>query len=119
LTPSLILRALCMGDMTFFEFSMATLANVPLANARILLHDAGNLGVKSLYAKTGMPPRLLPAIRVAMEVVRDTTMDGGVRDRERYRARIIERILTQYEDLGPEDLEYLLEKLGDVLNAAA
>ena len=57
LTPSLVLRALCMGDMAFFEASIAVMANVPLANARILLHDAGNLGVKSLYAKTGLPAR--------------------------------------------------------------
>ena len=34
---------------------------------------------------------------------------------ERYRSRVITRILTQFEDLPQEDLEYLLDKLGDVL----
>jgi uncharacterized protein (DUF2336 family) len=119
LTPSLVLRALCMGDLAFFEVALATLANVPVMNARILIHDAGRLGLKSLYTKSGLPERLMPAVRIAIDVVRDTPMDGGNRDRERYRARVIERILTQYEDFGPEDLNYLLERLGDVFANAA
>jgi len=119
LTPSLVLRALCMGDLPFFEAAVAILANVPLMNARILIHDAGRLGLKSLYVKSGLPPRLLPAVRIAIDVVSETMMDGGPNDRARYRARVIERILTQYEDFGPEDLDYLLEKLDDVLSTAA
>ena len=119
LTPSLVLRALCMGDIAFFETSIACMANVPLTNARILMHDAGRLGLKSLYAKSGMPPRFLPAVRVAMDVVHETEMDGGEHDRERYRSRVIQRVLTQFEDLGAEDLDYLLERLGDMLTVAA
>lgn len=119
LTPSLILRALCMGDIAFFETAMALMANVPLVNARILIHEGGRLGLKSLYEKAGMPPRLLPAVRVAIDVVHETPMDGGDNDRERYKARVIERVLTQYEDFGNDDLDYLLNKLGDVLNIAA
>jgi len=118
LTPSLVLRALCMGDLAFFETSIAVMANVPLVNTRILIHDGGRLGLKSLYEKTGMPMRFLPAVRVAIDVVHETPMDGGANDRERYRARVIERVLTQYEDFGQDDLDYLLDKLGDVLSAA-
>ncbi|MDE1901978.1 MAG: DUF2336 domain-containing protein [Alphaproteobacteria bacterium] len=118
LTPSLVLRALCMGDVAFFEMAIAVMANVPVINARILLHDAGRLGLKALYERAGMPARLLPAVRVALDVIHDTQMTGEDHDIERYRARIIERILTQYEDFGSEDLDYLLEKLGDVLKVA-
>jgi uncharacterized protein (DUF2336 family) len=119
LTPSLVLRALCMGDVAFFEAAVAVMANVPLVNARILIHDAGRLGLKSLYDKSGLPPRLLPAVRVALDVVRETELDGGERDIERYRARVIERILTQFEDMQSEDIEYLIDKLGDVMGDAA
>ena len=119
LTPSLVLRALCLGDIAFFETAMAIMANVPLVNARILIHDGGRLGLKSLYEKASMPPRFLPAVRVAIDVVHETPMDGGENDRERYKARVIERVLTQYEDFGNDDLDYLLDKLGDVLGIAA
>jgi uncharacterized protein (DUF2336 family) len=119
LTPFLVLRALCLGDMTFFEVAMAVMAKVPVTNARILIHDAGPNGLTSLYERSGMPARLLPAVRVAADVVRGTEFDGGERDRERYRSRVITRILTQFEDLAQEDLDYLLEKLGDVLTVGA
>jgi uncharacterized protein (DUF2336 family) len=118
LTPSIILRALCMGDIAFFETAMAVMANIPVVNARILIHDAGRLGLKSLYVKTTLPQNFLPAFRVAVDVVRETPMDGGANDRERYQARVIERVLTQYEDFGAEDLDYLLDKL-DALSTAA
>ncbi len=119
LTPSLVLRALCLGDIAFFEAAMAVMAKVPVMNARILLDDAGPNSLTALYAKAGMPPRLLPAVRTGIEVARGTTFDGGERDRERYRSRVIARILTQFEDLPQADLDYLLDKLGDVLTVAA
>ena len=118
LTPILALRALCLGDLAFFEAAMAVMAGVPVANARILIQDAGPSGLASLYEKAGMPPGLLPAVRVAVDVVRGTEFDGGERDRERYRSRVISRILTQFEALPQEDLDYLLDKLGDVVSVA-
>jgi uncharacterized protein (DUF2336 family) len=119
LTPSLMLRALCMGDTAFFEAGMALLSRVPLSNARLLIHDAGTLGLKSIYDKAGLPPGLLPAVRVALSVASETGLDGERDDRERHRRRMIERILTQYEDMGSEDLDYLLEKLSDMIRPAA
>jgi uncharacterized protein (DUF2336 family) len=119
LTPFMVLRALCMGDMAFFEVAMAVMAKIPVSNARILIHDAGSNGLASLYDQSGMPPRLLPAVRVAVDVVRGTQFDGGERDIQRYRSRVITRILTQFEDLPQDDLDYLLDKLGDVLTVAA
>jgi uncharacterized protein (DUF2336 family) len=116
LTPMLVMRSLCLGDMAFFEMALAVMAKVPVTNARILIHDAGPNGLASLYQRAEMPPRLLPAVRVAVDVVRGTEFDGGERDRERYRSRVITRILTQFEDLPQEDLDYLLDKLGDVLS---
>ena len=117
LTPLLMLRAICIGDMAFFEAAMAVRAGIPVLNAQILVHDAGDNGLTSLYHKARMPPRLLTAFRVAVEVVAGTEFDGGERDLERYRSRVIARILTQFEDLRQEDLDYLLDKLSDVLGA--
>jgi uncharacterized protein (DUF2336 family) len=119
LTPFLVMRAVCVGDLAFFEVAMAVLAGIPIANARTLIHDAGSKGLVSLYEQTGLPPRLLPAVRVALSVLRGTELDGGEHDKERYRSRVITRILTQFEDLPQEDLEYLLDRLGDVLTVTA
>ena len=89
-----------------------------LTNARLLIHDVGRLGLRSIYEKAGMPPALLPAFRVAIDVADETDFDGEPGDIDRHRRRMIERILTQYEDLAPEDLDYLLNKLGDLVRPA-
>jgi uncharacterized protein (DUF2336 family) len=118
LTPSLILRATCTGDVALFEWALATLSGVSITNARMLIHDSGPLGFKSIYEKAGMPRQLHAAFRVAVEVARETRYDGEDGDRERYRERMIQRILTQYEDMAAEDVDYLLGKLGNMAKAA-
>jgi len=118
LTPFLVLRALCLGDMAFFEAAMAAICNVPVGNAQRLIHDAGAGGLKSLFDKSGLPQRLFPAIRVAVDVVEGVGLDGGDHDLDRYRVRVITRILTQFERFGEEDLDYLLDKLITVLAAS-
>ena len=118
LTASIIMRALCMGDLRFFEAAMARLTGLPLINVRQLIHDKGKLGLKALYEKAGLPEAQYPAARAAIDVAKETDYDGLANDRERYSRRMIERILTQYGDLGVEfesdDLEYLLTKMGSL-----
>ena len=111
LTPFLVLRALCMGDMAFFEAAMAELAGVPTANARRLIADGGPSGLKALSDRAGLPERLFPAMRVAVDVVRGVPFDGDEREVESYRAQILTRILTQFEQFDADDLEYLVERL--------
>ena len=41
LTPSLLVRAICTGDIGFFEAGMAELTGVKVENVQILLHDRG------------------------------------------------------------------------------
>ncbi len=114
LTPSLVLRSLCMGDLSFFEAAMATLARTSLLNARTLVHDAGRLGLKSLYEKAKMPPALFSAVRVAVDMNCATDVRGADYDRDGYSRTMIERILTQYDGMASEDTEYLLRKLDDL-----
>jgi uncharacterized protein (DUF2336 family) len=111
LTPSLILRTLCTGDLGFFEASLAVLANMPIVSARVLIHDEGKLGLQSIYQRTPLPANLFPAFRVAFDVAREMDYDGGANDRARFSARVIERVLTQFEDIGNDNLEYLMKKL--------
>jgi len=117
LTPSIVLRALCMGDVLLFEAALAIMANVPLVNARILIHDGGQLGLKTVYEKAGMPPSMLPIVRAAVETIHETELlDSDQADVMAYRAQVIERILTQFEHFSSEDTDYLLNKLGDLID---
>lgn len=118
LTASVVLRAIAMGDVSFFEVALARLARIPVPNARILIHDEGRLGLKSLYDKASLPSRLYPAFRAGVDVARDNDYDGGPNDRERYAARMVERLLTRFEDpsdgIAESDIDYLIGKLNQI-----
>jgi len=117
LTSTIILRALCMGDVGFFEAAMAALSKVPLVNARLLIHDKGEIGFKAMYDKAKMPPALFPAFRSAIDVFNEMEFTDEPNDREQFARRLLERLLTQFEELGmveDADMEYLLAKFNKI-----
>lgn len=115
LTPTLILRALCSGDIAFFEAAMAVRASIPLENAQRLIHDTNRAGLAALYRHANMPPGLYAMVETGIETCEQSGYDGQPRDLERLRARIIARVLTRVEDIDPSDADYLMGKLADVL----
>jgi uncharacterized protein (DUF2336 family) len=114
LTPSLVVRALCLGDIGFFEACLAVAAKVPLKNGRILIHDQGEAGLKAIYERTGLNINFLPAVRHALELAQEMDFNGGPDDIDRYRKRLVERILGDPQGMESEDIYYLLDKLSDL-----
>lgn len=111
LTPSLVLRGVCAGAMGFFEHCMAELAGIPHQKAWVLVHDAGPLGLRAVFDRAGLPERLFPLIRTAVNVYHATDMTGGEESRRCFSQRVTQRILTQRQSFAPDDLEYLLDRL--------
>ena len=117
LTPTLLLRSICVGDLHFFEAGLARLAGVPIENARILLYDRGPLGYRGLYSKTGLPADLFRAFRVAIDVVRDVRGEQAagrgspVSWNPGYTDRIVDRLVREYRQVCPADVEHVLSQL--------
>ena len=111
LTPSLLLRALSNGHMTFFEWAVAELAQVPHHRTALMIHDAGPLGLRAIYERAGLPIRLFPAFRAGVDTFHSLQFDGGPRDRERFQERMLERFLTSAAGAPKEDVDYLLDKM--------
>src|SRR5579885_3242050 len=108
LTASLVLRALCLGDLSFFDAAMAALAGLPLANARSLLYERGLGGLRALYQRAGLPVRLFPAFRIGVGAV----LEGRLRlGRAGYTQHILDRLVLAYDDIGPASLEPVLAQL--------
>lgn len=118
LSASLLLRALAHGHMTFFEWGVAELSGVPHHRTWLMIHDAGPLGLRAIYERAGLPARLLPAFRAAVDTFHSMEFDGGPRDRERFQERMLQRFLTQTHGACREDVDYLLEKIDRVGGAA-
>ncbi|MFC3051264.1 DUF2336 domain-containing protein [Kordiimonas pumila] len=114
LTPTLMLRALCMGDTTFFEVALAKKVGIPVLNAYMLVHDKGDLGLKRLFDAAKIPPQFLGMARAALQVADEMVLTGGD-DRELFKQLMIERVLTTIEDdVDTDNLNYLIGKLQKV-----
>lgn len=119
LNASLLLRALAHGHMTFFEWGVAELAGVPHHRTWLMIHDAGPLGLRAIYERAGLPARQFPAFRAAVDTFHSMEFDGGAKDQERFQERMLQRFLTQPEAAAREDVDYLLDRMGRLSNAAA
>jgi uncharacterized protein (DUF2336 family) len=111
LTHSLIMRALCVGHMPFVEHALAELSGVPHSRVWLMIHDAGSLGLQAIFDRAGLHRKLLPAFRAGVKVFHELELDGEANDKARFRMRMIERVLTQFQAIPKDDLDYLLEKL--------
>ncbi|HET9230182.1 MAG TPA: DUF2336 domain-containing protein [Vitreimonas sp.] len=111
LSPSLLMRGICLGHIEFVEHAMAELAGMAHQRMWLMIHDSGPLGLKTAFEKTGLPPRLFPSFRAALEVYHSIEREGGANDRVRFRKRMLERTLTLFQSIPKDDLDYLLEKL--------
>lgn len=111
LTSTIIMRALCVGDTTFFETALAKRANVPVANAYRLVYDKGDLGLEQLFEKAEIPTSMLFMTRTALQVAAEMTVTSGD-DREHFKQVMIERVLTTCEDnFDTDNLDYFIGKL--------
>ncbi len=111
LSPSLLMRGLCLGQIEFVEHAMAELAGLAHQRMWLLIHDGGPLGLKAAFDRAGLPPRLFPSFRAAIEVYHSIEREGGAQDRITFRKRMLERTLTLFQSVPRDDLDYLLEKL--------
>ena len=118
LTASLLLRGLANGHMSFFEWGLAELSGVPHHRTWLMVHDAGELGLKAIYERAGLPARLLPAFRAAVDAYHSMDFDGRPDDLARFQRRMLERFLSQPLAISRDDVDWLLDKI-DQLAAPA
>jgi uncharacterized protein (DUF2336 family) len=118
LTPTILFRALCIGDRGFFDRGIARLAGVALMNAQRLIDDPGRKGLERLLQTARIPDALAHAMMTAIDVAREMQYDGRPGDRIRYRSTLIERVLTQVEGIDSDNLDYLISRLASGDRAA-
>lgn len=111
LNASLMLRALARGHMPFFEHALAELSGVPHDRTWLMVHDAGQLGMRAIYDRAGLPGRLFQTFRTAVDACRTLSEEAGHLDPVQFQERLIERFLTQVPFAPREDLIYLYERL--------
>ena len=111
LNASLLLRGLARGQMAFFEHGLSELAGVSHDRAWLMVHDAGPLGLRAIYDRAGLPPRLFQAFRAGVDTWRALQAEGADTSGDAFRQQMLERFLTQRPHVARDDLAYLMERL--------
>lgn len=115
LTPGLVVRSICLGDLKFFEYAIVYLAETPIAEVRkILFNTQADFMIRNLLRKAFIPKALFPAIFSALKVIREIKFDCCRSNRKEFGHKVVERILsfTQNNDeLSSDDIKYLVSKI--------
>ncbi len=108
LTPTLLLRSLCLGRLDLFEVFIATLARVPVQTTADVLANPDTTAFRKLFEKSQIPAHLTTAFKIALDVVFDVRVTKGTEWQDAHEKRIIRRWVNAYDSLSPENLERVL-----------
>lgn len=115
LTPNLVVRSICLGDLKFFEYAIVYLSNTPILEVRkILFNSSLDFMVRNLLRKAFIPKTMFPAVFSALKIIKEIHYDCCRSDRKSFAHKVIERILTytpNNEDLSEDDIHYLVSKI--------
>ena len=115
LTPSLVVRSICMGDLKFFEYAIVYLSNTPIVEVRkILFNTQLDFVVRNLLRKAFIPKNFFPAVFSALKVIKEIRFDLRNSSNQTFTHKVIERILSYSnvdEELDKKDIEYLISKI--------
>ena len=115
LSPNLVVRSICMGDLKFFEYSLVYLSETPITEVRKILSNLQlDFMIRNLLRKAFLPKTMFPAIFSALNVIKEIKFDCRLSDQQSFTHKVIERILTftgANEELNEEDITYLISKI--------
>lgn len=107
LSNSIILRALCKGDLPFFEIGLAKLAQLTPQTAHEMIWKQGPAGFAALYKKANMPKGTFNAVNVILQFALQEIKEGEVAG-EDYVKTMIQRITHSGYDKKIGIMEYFM-----------
>lgn len=115
LTSDLVVRAICLGDLKFFEYALVYLSETPIAEVRkILFSNHADFMIRNLLRRAFIPKNLFPAIFSVLKIIREIRFDCGRSNRKTFGHKVIERTLSfiqNTDELSSEDIKYLISKI--------
>jgi uncharacterized protein (DUF2336 family) len=112
LTPSIIVRAACIGSMELVAEIMASLAGLSFKRARDAMFVKPMGAFKSLFAKSGLPQSCYWTLQAACDVAREENHNAARLPPEDFGRRMIEVLMTRYESLPREERPKQLDFVG-------
>jgi uncharacterized protein (DUF2336 family) len=119
LTPGLLMRALSIGNLQIVAEALALLSGLPVKRVLRLLHDRRAATMFALLANAGLPKAVHHGFLLSVRTVIECQKEGFDFTSKSDRLRLVERILTRYQNFAPEDLSYMFGLLTRLSGEAA
>lgn len=117
LTSSLLLRAICAGEIDFVTKGLAIMTSIQTERAARLINDVGPLGFRALHARAGMPELYYPAFRGALDVLREIAQQESKPSKAELAQMVMSRVAPLYRDVRAHDLTLLIDRLTRAANS--
>lgn len=108
LTPALLFRALCHGNIAFFEEALVQLSHMPRQRVYGLVQDRGTNGFQALYRRCGLPVSAYPAFKAALDVLAEAEHEELIPGQLHFSRRMLEQVIARYQASNPEDSDQLM-----------
>ena len=112
LTPALIVRAAATGQMRVVEAALAHLSGISTPRAADQMYSRSALGFKSIFKRSGLPSSCFGLIKAACDVVADAKDEGLPLETEEFGRRILEALMTRYENMNAAERAKQIEHVG-------
>ena len=109
LTPSIILRAACAGDMRVVGQALSYLSSTPLTKVQKMIEEQAVMGLKGIYNRSGLPKNCFHIIRAAVDVSTDMRQLASGAKTLRFGSAVIECLMTRYTSVSVREKSVLLE----------
>lgn len=111
LTTSLLLRAVCAGNVAFFETALSSLSGAPPHRISSLVRAGRVSGLRAAYAKAGLPPLAFDAFAAALDTWRKAAGEGGPKDKYRFTMQMVDAVIARYADITDGEMNDLTTML--------
>ena len=111
LTTALLLRAVCAGNIAFFETALAILAHVPHHRIVQLVRGSRMNALRTAYARAGLPRFAFEAFNAALGLWLRAAKAGGAEDRYRFTLETVDAVLACYDDISDGEMNELASML--------
>lgn len=108
LTSALLFRALCVGNIGFFEEALVQLSQMPRQRVYAIVQERATNGFQALYKRCGLPNTAYPAFRAALDVLAENEPEELKPGQLHFSRRMLEKVIARYQASGIDDTDHLL-----------
>ena len=116
LTPSMVLRSACNGDMAVVAEALAYLSSTSPVKMQRLVADRSVGGLRSAYKKAGLPRTYFHIIRACVDAAGDLAEASSSVRKQQFGPKLVEYLVTRYTSISADEKSACLDvisRLGD------